>query len=308
MAQGPTGDPVSLRILYWGASGAGKTTALQVLHEKLSDEKKGELRSVPTRLDPTLTYEQFPIQLGTLAERDIHMMLTAVPGAEEASQTRKQLLDRADGIILICDARQEHHAANLESLRELNDSLAAYGRSMEDVPLAVQYNKRDLVESFDIESLHRTLGLSEAAIFETVATEGTGSLQALTAVAKRAVRSLKADVPEETKSESAPEPATAAELMEAAILAEAEDTQSSELDDLLNETRSNLDRPWAEINRETKATRGARISDDLRIVSVGTAQPSGRRSVAVPIVLGNDDGESVSLSLTISLDPLLEEN
>ena len=96
--------------------------------------------------------------------------------------------------------------------------------------------------------------------------------------------------------------------MEAAILAEAEDTQSSELDDLLNETKSNLDRPWAEINRETKASRGARISDDLRIVSVGTAQPSGRRSVAVPIVLGNDDGESVSLSLTISLDPLLEEN
>ena len=306
MTQGPSADPVSLRILYWGAGGAGKTTTLQVLHEKLSDEKKGELQVIPTRLDPTVTYEQFPIELGSLAERDVHLSLTAVPGDEQASQTRKQLLDRADGIILVCDARQERHQANLESLRELNDSLAAYGRSIEEVPLAVQYNKRDLVESFDIESLHRELGLSDAAVFETVATDGTGSLQALTAVAKRAVRSLKASTPAPKPPE--PEPTSAAELMEAAILAEADDAQKSELDDLLSETKSTLDRPWAELNRESKATRGARISDDLRIVSVGTAQSTGRRSVAVPIVLGNDDGESVSLSLSISLDPLLEEN
>ena len=164
MAQGPMAEEVSLRILYWGASGSGKTTTLQILHEKLGEEKKGELRSVPTRLDPTLTYEQFPIQLGRLGGQDVHLMLTAVPGAEEAVQTRKQLLDRADGIILVCDARAENLSANLESLRELGDSLSAYGRSMEDVPLAIQYNKRDLVDSFDIESLHRQLGLPEPLI------------------------------------------------------------------------------------------------------------------------------------------------
>ena len=306
MAQGPMAEEVSLRILYWGASGAGKTTTLQILHEKLGEEKKGELRSVPTRLDPTLTYEQFPIQLGRLGGQDVHLMLTAVPGAEEAVQTRKQLLDRADGIILVCDARAENLSANLESLRELGDSLSAYGRSMEDVPLAIQYNKRDLVDSFDIESLHRQLGLPDAAVFETVATEGVGSLQALTAVSKRAIRSLRSDSP--VAEIAPPTPPSNSDLMEAAILAEAEEPAVSELDALLNETQASLDRPWDEIRHETKSTRGARISDDLRIVSVGTARPDGPRAVAVPIVLGNDDGESVSLALTIRLDPLLEED
>lgn len=306
MAQGPTPDGVSLRILYWGASGTGKTTTLQVLHEKLGEDKKGELRSVPTRLDPTLTYEQFPIALGKLADRDVHLMLTAVPGSADAVQTRKQLLDRADGIILVCDARREQHSANLESLRELKDSLAAYGRSVEDLPLSIQYNKRDLVESFDIESLHRQLGLADAAVFETVATEGVGTLQALTAVSKRAVRSLRGDSPADVRTPRA-QP-SGADLMEAAILAEADEPEASELDALLSQTQSSLDRPWAEINPENKPTRGARISDDLRIISVGTARPDGRRSVAVPLVLGNDDGESVSLSLTIRLDPLLEES
>ena len=305
MGNGPESGETSLRILYWGASGVGKTATLTGLHGKLSTDKKGELRSVPTRLDPTLTYEQFPISLGNLAGRDVQLMLTAVPGAEEAAQTRKQLLDRADGIILVCDAQREHHTASLESLQELKDSLAAYGRSVEDLPLAIQYNKRDLVQSFDIESLHRQMAIPESAVFETVATQGIGILQALTAVSKRAVRTLrKESLPE---SEPVPERRSPSELMEAAILAEADDSGAGELDALLSETQSSLDRPWAELNHEAKASNGARLSDDLRIVSVGTARASGRRSVAVPIVLGNDDGESVSLSITISLDPLLDE-
>ena len=306
MAKGPENGEASLRILYWGASGVGKTATLTGLHGKLSAEKKGELRSVPTRLDPTLTYEQFPISLGNLAGRDVQLMVTAVPGAEEATQTRKQLLDRADGIILVCDAQSEHHAASLKSLKELKESLAAYGRSMEDLPFAIQYNKRDLVQSFDIESLHRQMDIPESAVFETVASQGIGILQALTAVSKRAVRTLR----KESQPDSKPivQPSTPAELMEAAILAEADDTETGELDALLGETQSSLDRPWSELNREAKISNGARISDDLRIVSVGTAQPSGRRSVAVPIVLGNDEGESVSLSITISLDPLLDDH
>jgi len=305
MEEGPEGSETSLRILYWGASGVGKTATLIGLHGKLSEKKKGEIRSVPTRLDPTLTYEQFPISLGSLAGRDVHLMLTAVPGAKEAAQTRKQLLDRADGIILVCDAQGEHHTTSLESLQELKDSLAAYGRSMEDLPFAIQYNKRDLVESFDIESLHRQMEIPESAVFETVATQGIGILQALTAVSKRAVRAL--------RDESVPEPEPVSEerspsdLMEAAILAEADHSEAGELDALLSETQSTLDRPWSELNHEAKTSNGARLSDDMRIVSVGTARPSGRRSVAVPIVLGNDDGESVSLSITISLDPLLDE-
>ena len=37
-----------------------------------------------------------------------------------------------------------------------------------------------------------------------------------------------------------------------------------------------------------------------------TATRTGRRAVQIPVVLGNPEGESVTLSLTIQLDPLLD--
>ena len=62
-------------------------------------------------------------------------------------------------------------ASNLASFDELRLSLASYGRSLSDLPVVVQYNKRDLARSFDIEALHRKLDLKDAAVFEAVARE-----------------------------------------------------------------------------------------------------------------------------------------
>ena len=95
--------------------------------------------------------------------------------------------------------------------------------------------------------------------------------------------------------------------MEAAILAEANDPEAGELDSLLSHTQVSLNRSWSDVERDTKASSGIQFTDDLQILSVGTASKSGIRGVSVPIVLGNDDGESVSLALTISLDPILDE-
>ncbi|MAI77864.1 MAG: hypothetical protein CL917_02885 [Deltaproteobacteria bacterium] len=324
MGSGQEGEERWLRVLYWGARGAGKTTTLRVLHEKLNPQKTGEFRSLPTRLDPTLTYEQFPIHLGMVAGSESKLVVTAVPGAPEAAQTRKHLLDRTDGLVFVCDSRPEAKGETLRSLTELRESLAAYGRSPEDLPIAIQYNKRDLAEAFDLEALHREIGLSEAAVFETVATEAIGTLEALSAVSKSVVRTFKKQRVTSTPSsessvgsttsrdsklpntEPAP-PSSITDLMEAAILAEANDPEADELDSLLSHTQVSLNRSWSDVERDTKASSGIRFTDDLKIISVGTASKSGVRGVSVPIVLGNDDGESVSLALTISLDPILDE-
>ena len=95
--------------------------------------------------------------------------------------------------------------------------------------------------------------------------------------------------------------------MEAAILAEA-DTHDPLADHAIHETQSALDRPWTEIEAEAKANAGLRVGADLKIISVGTAHRAGQRGVRVPIVLGNDEGESVSFALTIQLDPLLDDD
>ncbi len=96
-------------------------------------------------------------------------------------------------------------------------------------------------------------------------------------------------------------------LMENAILAEGEAGDDRLPDATMLDAQHALDRPWSEVSADAKKNTGARIGADLRIVSVGTACRAGERAVQLPLVFGNDEGETVTLALTIQLDPLLDD-
>jgi hypothetical protein len=189
----------------------------------------------------------------------------------------------------------------------------------------VQYNKRDLARSFDIESLHRKLDLPDAAVFEAVASEGAGVLQTLTTVSKRVVRILserdsEPTAPSPTQAVGALEtietPSSAARVgrdtkLEDAILQEGEEAnaEANRIAELtLRKAQNALDRPWSELEKEAVASEGFRLDADLRIVGVGAPTIAGERSVRVPLTLGNPSGERAQLSLTITLDPLLDSD
>jgi hypothetical protein len=129
-----------------------------------------------------------PVELGEVGGvRTRIQVLTAPAGAEQAP-TRKQLLDRADGVVFVADAQRERLGENIASFEELRAALSAYGRALEQVPLVIQYNKRDLSDPFVLEELHRKLGMRGVAAFEAVAREGTAVLQTLTTISKRVIR------------------------------------------------------------------------------------------------------------------------
>jgi signal recognition particle receptor subunit beta len=191
MNDAPDPSAVNARIVYWGAEGAGKRTNLRVIHAKLRPDHRGELRQLPTRLDPTVTYATLPIELGEVGGVRTRIQIVAVPGESEHAPTRKQLLDRTDGVVLVLDARREKLADNLASFEELKSALAAYGRRVDEMPLVVQYNKRDLADPYALEDLHRKLAMRGVAAFEAVAKDGTGVLQTLTTISKRVIRHLR---------------------------------------------------------------------------------------------------------------------
>ena len=200
---------VNARIVYWGVPGAGKRTNLRVIHAKLRPDHRGELRELPTRLDPTVTYALLPIELGEVSGvRTRIQVLTAPSGAEQAP-TRKQLLDRADGVVFVADAQRQRLGENLASFDELRTALSAYGRRIDRVPLVIQYNKRDLSDPYVLEELHRKLGMRGVAAFEAVAKDGTAVLQTLTTISKRVIRHRR-EVSAEPSFEPTPEPAAPA--------------------------------------------------------------------------------------------------
>ncbi|HXV37104.1 MAG TPA: hypothetical protein VEC18_08135, partial [Myxococcota bacterium] len=204
--------------------------------------------------------------------------------------------------------------------------LLEYGRRLDDVPLVLQYNKRDLSDPYALEELHRKLDVNGAAVFEAVATESTGVLQTLATLAKHVVRSLRgqqfaatAAAPSAGSAASAaptptrvaspePEPASAAAplaRMEQAILAEAAHSESDALDALTASAEMVLDAPWDSLPDERAADRGAQLGAELSIASVGEAERSGERGVRVPIVVRDKAGGLSELVLTIQLDPRL---
>jgi signal recognition particle receptor subunit beta len=183
----PGDATVNARILYWGVAGAGKTANLQHIHDKLRPDHRGDLQHVASPEDPGVSYELMPIELGKISGVRTRLQIVAPPGAPDHAATRQQLLDEVDGIVFVLDARRDRVSENLAALEELRSQLERYGRSLDRVPVVLQYNHRDETDDLAVEELHRKIGLRCAA-FEAIATRGIGVLESLTTISKRVVR------------------------------------------------------------------------------------------------------------------------
>jgi len=324
---------VNARIVFWGIDGCGKTSNLRAIYAKLRPDHRGEMRSVPTPLDPSASFEELPIELGEIAGTRTQIQLVTVPGGPAQAPTRKRILDEVDGIVLVIDAQRDRVDENIACVRELRDLLADYGRTLRDLPLVVQYNKHDLADPYFMDELHRRLDLGGATVFETVATEQTGVLQTLSTISKLVIRALRergteakpAPAPAEPPTEvyraaetpalerpspfAAPpaSPAAASDAtdrMERAILADGDHAAD---DVVTRQAEALLEPTWDAMRAEVGSAQGVRIGPDLSIVSVGEAVRAGDRAVRVPLVLGDVCGNTSTLVLTIQLDPILDE-
>lgn len=80
---------------------------------------------------------------------------------------------------------------NLESLNNLIENLKYYNRDISQIPLIMQYNKRDLDNIMSMEELDALLNPRKLASFAASAVTGSGVLQALTACCKQVLNDLK---------------------------------------------------------------------------------------------------------------------
>jgi signal recognition particle receptor subunit beta len=315
---------VTARILLWGIDGAGKTTTLETIHAKLRPELRGELRREPTRLDPTIHFEALSIILGEVGGVGTRIELVAVPGAEDQAMTRKQLLDQVDGIVLCLDCAPERIKENRSAIDELRSALADYGRRLEETPIVLQYNKRDVADPFAIEDFHRRIGLDHSAVFETIATTGHGVLSTLTTISKHVVRARRAQSAPQSGSFAQPKPTPATaeaatpipatddaaaarshDVLEAAILAEADEHDGEALDaDLLLDLSPPSAQPDWQATAAAESAPKEALAADLRIVSVGQADLDGDGGLRLPVVLGDLQGQTRSVVLSLRIDPL----
>ncbi len=181
---------INVKIVYYGPGLCGKTTNIQYIYDKVSPDTKGKLITLATEMDRTLFFDFLPLELGTVKGFKTRFHLYTVPGQVYYDASRKLILRGTDGIVFVADSQTNRYDANIESLYNLHENLAEYNLKLDELPYAIQYNKRDLPDLITVPDLEEELNPKHYPAFEAVAVDGIGVFDTLKAVAKGALRNL----------------------------------------------------------------------------------------------------------------------
>ena len=182
---------VCCKIVYYGPGLSGKTTNLQYVHAKVPGNTRGKLISLATEADRTLYFDFLPINIGTITGFAAKFQLYTVPGQVYYNATRKLVLRGVDGLVFVADSQPSKMDENIESLTNLEENLREYGYDMNELPLVIQYNKRDLPGVLPVAELDRMLNPHGWPSFEASATVGNGVFDTLKMIIKMVLEKAK---------------------------------------------------------------------------------------------------------------------
>ncbi len=178
----PATKEITAKIVYYGPGMCGKTTNLQKVHELMRPQMKSELVSVATETDRTIYFDFLPVKLGKIAGFDFIVRSFTVPGQPYYGETRKMVLQGADGIVFVADSQRYMLDQNKDSLIDLKRNLKINGLDYATIPIVLQYNKRDLPDCLPIADLEQALNERKVPFFEASAFKGIGVVETLKAV------------------------------------------------------------------------------------------------------------------------------
>lgn len=178
----PATKEITAKIVYYGPGMCGKTTNLQKVHDLMRPQMKSELVSVATETDRTIYFDFLPVKLGKIAGFDFVVRSFTVPGQPYYAETRKMVLQGADGVVFVADSQRYMLDQNKDSLMDLKRNLKTNGLDYATIPMVLQYNKRDLPDCMAIPDLEQALNERKVPFFEASAFKGVGVVETLKAV------------------------------------------------------------------------------------------------------------------------------
>lgn len=182
---------LTVKVVYYGPGLCGKTTNLVQLHGAYPDEVRGKVVKLDTETERTLFFDYFPADLGQVGGYRLKAEFYTVPGQSFYNATRKAVLEGVDGLVFVADSSLDREEANLVSMQNLRDNLAAMGAELDELPLVLQWNKRDLPRTISVKVLERQLNPRGLPSMEAVATTGEGVWETQEAVLQGVLTSLR---------------------------------------------------------------------------------------------------------------------
>ena len=190
---------IQVKIVYYGPGRGGKTTNLEYVYKKFAKRINTEMVTVKTHGDRTLFFDFLPFDIGVINGYDVKIQLYTVPGQVKYNATRRLVLRGVDGIVFVADAMVVRREKNLLALKNLQENLANYRKSIFKIPCVLQYNKIDLQEQgiplLPVQTLERDLNSQlKIPAFTASALQGTNVAATLKKIISMTVASIKRDL------------------------------------------------------------------------------------------------------------------
>lgn len=168
---------LTIKLVYYGPALSGKTTNLQALHKVAAPGSSGRLMTLETKDDRTLFFDLLPLSFRSQSGLAVRLKVFTVPGQVIHASTRRLVLQGADGVAFIADSRTSETQANTDSFMDLKDNLREHGLSLRQMPLIIQFNKRDLRDIRSEEEIAKLAAQGREPVYLAVAMRGQGVVE-----------------------------------------------------------------------------------------------------------------------------------
>lgn len=172
---------VTLKLVYYGPSQSGKSANLRALQERIAAARRPRLITLDANDDRTLFLDLLPLAV-ELGDHTLRINVYTVPGKPELAATRRLVLRGVDGVAFIADSRNSETRTNAESFVDLKQNLRDIGRSLSDLPLVIQFNKRDAHDVRSDQELCELARRGNEPVFRSTATRGEGVVETFVAL------------------------------------------------------------------------------------------------------------------------------
>lgn len=172
-------NQIDLKIVYYGPGFSGKTTNLEWAHAHIDPSLRSDLLNLKTKEDRTIFFDFMQFEVGKIKGLTPKFNLYTVPGQDIYTVSRKIILNGVDGIIYVADSGKSRMRDNLFTLIDLVKNLRANKHQVENFPIILQYNKRDMPDAMPVAELSKFLNRFNAPEFEACAIKGEGVFESL---------------------------------------------------------------------------------------------------------------------------------
>jgi len=168
---------IAIKLVYYGPALSGKTTNLKSLHGLVRDDSRGRLMTLETKDDRTLFFDLLPLVIKADGGMTLRVKVFTVPGQVVHASTRRLVLQGADGVAFVADSQKSEAENNATSFLDLRANIKELGRSLSEVPLVIQFNKRDLPNVRADAEIDKLAKKSKEPVYKASAVSGKGVLE-----------------------------------------------------------------------------------------------------------------------------------